>query len=751
MKLPERSPHPSGVTARYVDVAHQCREYLVEAYTGLFQQFMDDLPGILLKLAEQAESNVMQAHCMDIRQEMTDHRDEIIQLFYNELMAGFENFILGKRHDLQAEGPGEPARKPKQLSLVEKETFEIELAFDTIANGACVRYSEALATLNLRLAAICGGRKPGERSAALPGSPHHICNAYRSALTAVQIPIDTAVKISLIEAIEEHVFRQAGPLYKRYNEILIDAGILPNLESNPLHIPREPDDESATAQKPAEVEQQSNRGTETREEIIEQKVYQQISQLLQQRRGGEAKTPPSATQATSSPAAVSRLISDLTRQANATKSTVGVPSDIAYHSMDQIRAEFSAQISRLSEIIKQHPLNHTDADVIELVGMLFELVLNDPNLPDSVKALLSHLHTPYLKVALLDRKFFFKRRHPARRLLNLLTQAGTMCNAKLKNEQLVFNQMRKTVNSILTDFDDNIELFEELLQEFEKFLQKFQKQARAIEKRAIEKAKGQEKLREARQVVARELIAIIRDNTLPKAAEKLIFGPWSNLLVLLYLREGADSETRQSYLQVTRDIVWSVQPKSSPGDQYELKRKLPEIKKAIQEGLALLGDPEHSADSLLKELEDCHSEALSFPDKTSQAVAKPLSAPQEYPLLREIDTDDILNPETATKETSAEFLNIVRQLQNIKLGTWFEFREEDSDTPVRAKLSWYSTKTSFYIFVNQAGIQVAVKPLKKLARQIQRGNARILVIDKRPFVERTLRRIHTLLKQRQFS
>ncbi len=742
-----------GVTARYVDVAHQCQEYLVEAHTGLFQQFMDDLPGILLKLAEQAESNVMQAHCMDVRQEMTDHRDEMIQLFYNELMAGFENFILGKRHNLQAENPAEPVRKPKRLSLVEKETFEIELAFDTIANGACVRYSEALSALNLRLAVICGGRKPGERSASLPGSPHHICNAYRSALTAVQIPIDTSVKISLIEAVDKHVLRQSGPLYKRYNEILIDAGILPNLESNPIHIARDPDDEPASIpdQKLSEVEEQDDHEPATQEEIIEQEVYQQISQLLQQHRRGQAeiRTPP--PQATSSPAGVSRLISDLTRQTIGAKPTVGVPSDIAYQSMDQIRAEFSAQISQLSEIIKQHPLNHTDADTIELVGMLFELVLNDPNLPDSAKALLSHLHTPYLKVALLDRKFFFKRRHPARRLLNLLTQAGTMCNAKLKNEQLVFNQMRKTVNSILTDFDDNIELFEEVLQEFENFLQKFQKQARAIEKRAIEKAKGQEKLREARQVVARELIAIIRDNTLPKAAEKLIFGPWSNLLVLLYLREGADSETRQSYLQVTRDIVWSVQPKSSPGDQYELKHKLPEIKKAILEGLALSGDPEHSADRLLKELEDCHNEALSSPGKTSQAVAKPLSTPRDYPLLREIDTDDILNPETATKETSAEFLDIVRRLQNIKLGTWFEFKEEDSDTPIRAKLSWYSTKTSFYIFVNQAGIQVAVKPLKKLARQMQRGNARILAIDKRPFVERTLRRIHALLKQRQVS
>jgi len=783
----------SGVLSRYIDLSHSCRESVVESYTELFRHFQEKLPDVLLNLADQAESNVMQAHCMDVRQEICDHRNEMTQLFYNALMTGFENFILGKQEPTSDQGSRKTAQRQKRLSLVEKETFEIELAFDTIANNTCVNLSEHMYALNLRLAVINGGNKPGERSTSLPGSPHHACNAYRSALTAVRIPIDNSVKISLIEAFEKHVLRQAESIYKNYNELLIKAGILPNLEDVPVYTPPEPQEapapDSAAPQpedkaetkansrptqsphsapnpgrsqpvSPSSAPQQgrnysSTHGADTREEIIEQEVFQQIRQLLQQRRGNPKKatsSPPtrhSDSPPTRHSEGISELISALNQREHAQGHPPIVPPEIAVQPLEQIRAEFSAQLSHLSELITQHQLDHSDADVIELVGMLFELVLNDPNLPDSVKALLSHLHTPYLKVALLDRKFFFKRRHSARRLLNLLTQAGSLCNATEKNEQVVFNRMRKTVNWILTEFDDNVELFDTILTDFEEFLQKFQKQARMMEKRSIEKAKGQERLREARQAAARELIEIIHEKTLPQAAEKLLFGPWSNLLVLLYLRKGADSEVRQHYLLVTREIVWSVQPKSSSAqEQYDLKKKLPEIKRNIQQGLALLGDPESSAERLLEELGNHQQAALRTPPGTTQPLQpENLPDPEQYPLLQEIDPEELRDHEPRKTEISPELEAIFHQLQRTKLGTWFELENNDAAQPLRAKLSWFSSKTSYYIFVNQAGIQVAVKPLKKLAREIQQGKARVLELDKKPFVERTLQRIFTLLNQ----
>ncbi|HEB78218.1 MAG TPA: DUF1631 family protein, partial [Methylothermaceae bacterium] len=157
---PSRS---TGVLPRHVDLAHRCREQVVEGFMSLYREFQQELPDILLRMAEQAESDAFQTHCMDVHHEIRQHAEDMSQNFYNELMAGFERFILG--HPAISEdgdtGQAQPTRK--RLSLVEKETFEIELAYDTVANSACVNYSELIHTLNHRLAVINGGVKPGER------------------------------------------------------------------------------------------------------------------------------------------------------------------------------------------------------------------------------------------------------------------------------------------------------------------------------------------------------------------------------------------------------------------------------------------------------------------------------------------------------------------------------------------------------------------------------------------------------------
>ena len=64
-----------------------------------------------------------------------------------------------------------------------------------------------------------------------------------------------------------------------------------------------------------------------------------------------------------------------------------------------------------------------DADMIDLVGMIFEHRLKDEDLPNVAKAELSRLHTPYLKVAIVDKRFFTDKTHPAHELLNTLANA----------------------------------------------------------------------------------------------------------------------------------------------------------------------------------------------------------------------------------------------------------------------------------------------------------------------------------------
>src|SRR5690606_12041349 len=139
-----------------------------------------------------------------------------------------------------------------------------------------------------------------------------------------------------------------------------------------------------------------------------------------------------------------------------------------------------------------------DADIIDLVGMLFEFVLQDEQLPNAVKALLSRLHTPFLKVAIIDRQLFTEKRHPGRRLLDAMAEAGTRWVAEEDLTRGIFPCMRAMVERILRDFTDDLGLFDELLDEFNSHLREVEQKAQAIERRSVEAADGQARLHNAR-------------------------------------------------------------------------------------------------------------------------------------------------------------------------------------------------------------------------------------------------------------
>mgnify|MGYP000179603414 CR=1 FL=1 len=65
----------------------------------------------------------------------------------------------------------------------------------------------------------------------------------------------------------------------------------------------------------------------------------------------------------------------------------------------------------------------------------------------------------------------------------------------------------------------------------------------------------------------------------------------------------------------------------------------------------------------------------------------------------------------------------------------------------RVRLSWLSPLTATCMFVDRAGIQTAIKPLRELAQELLDGRSKILEESSDPFVERTLHAIKRMLKR----
>ncbi|RZA30747.1 MAG: DUF1631 family protein, partial [Lysobacteraceae bacterium] len=81
-------------------------------------------------------------------------------------------------------------------------------------------------------------------------------------------------------------------------------------------------------------------------------------------------------------------------------------------------------LPRLKQRLPRGSLSRGDETTLDLLSRVFETVLLDDSIPQETRELIAFLQVPVLKAALKDRSFFFEEAHPARRMLDLLSNAG---------------------------------------------------------------------------------------------------------------------------------------------------------------------------------------------------------------------------------------------------------------------------------------------------------------------------------------
>ncbi|WP_257296374.1 DUF1631 domain-containing protein [Endozoicomonas sp. YOMI1] len=112
-------------------------------------------------------------------------------------------------------------------------------------------------------------------------------------------------------------------------------------------------------------------------------------------------------------------------------------------------------------------LSRHHEDLINMVGWLFEYILDDHNLPDEVKKTIALLQIPILKQAILNDAFLTYKKHPARLLLNDLTSAGMLYCRDPQLSKHVLLLIEHTVRTIISDHSENPDVFQDCLDGFQ--------------------------------------------------------------------------------------------------------------------------------------------------------------------------------------------------------------------------------------------------------------------------------------------
>ena len=86
----------------------------------------------------------------------------------------------------------------------------------------------------------------------------------------------------------------------------------------------------------------------------------------------------------------------------------------------------------------------------------------------------------------------------------------------------------------------------------------------------------------------------------------LLHGPWRSLLIAIWVEEGEQSIRWEIAQQVTTELLWSIQPKTSQQQRSVLTKRLPQLLRALRHSLQDVTWEEVDSERIFGELEQLH-------------------------------------------------------------------------------------------------------------------------------------------------
>jgi len=383
---------------------------------------------------------------------------------------------------------------------------------------------------------------------------------------------------------------------------------------------------------------------------------------------------------------------------------------------------------------REHLISQSDRTVdkltIEIVGMLFDHVLRDTQVPPEIKALLSRLQFPVLKAALIDAAFFASSAHPARRLIDRVAAAAVGWEPYGDENERFRLEVERLVNEVMQQFDRDISLFDRVLGEFEAFLGDAAPRdsdpiARA--KRALEEAEKREILIINTTIQVRRAFERVE---LESWLREFLVGPWVQVLVQASLRDDQTKGYSKSFREVIHEMIWSVQPKATADERRRLVELIPALTRILRDGLSLIRYPQRDQEDFLAQLMAAHAFAVKPTDQATHirnvvqssdirarieglqltgsfpltAVPGGIKVPTRAVLRAAADHDVEVNvPDALTDVGTIDKVEEARMDQDLShwsRGSWFELW--DGKSFIKARLRWISPLRTMFMFSSGA-------------------------------------------------
>lgn len=391
-------------------------------------------------------------------------------------------------------------------------------------------------------------------------------------------------------------------------------------------------------------------------------------------------------------------------------------------------------------------VQQVDEDVINLVAMFFDFVLDDKNIPDNVKTLVSRLQMPILKIALKDKRFFSDTEHPARAFINEVARISIGVDEEGIGGEELLEKIEQWVQDIQTNTENLETAFNDALNELTAYSKQSEKRAELVQKRTSEAVQGQAKKQVATLRSQRAIQEAMDGKSVAIPISEFIVKHWQQVLYVTFVKEGEESQDWLAQLQTMQDLIWCSSPHNDEKSRQRLDRITEDLFNKLSIGLKQTTLNEQQISEQVRQLESM-LEKIAEPENVEVEVETFEASSDEA--LQSLQKQKGWKEMTALERQKVQFqaltYEFIERAEAITLGSWLEFKEPATGSIVRCKLAAKLEGSDNYVFVNRLGFKAIEKPRKEFAFDLQRKRARLLRTG--PLFDRSLHKMVSSLRK----
>jgi hypothetical protein len=442
----------------------------------------------------------------------------------------------------------------------------------------------------------------------------------------------------------------------------------------------------------------------------------QVGQVIGNYLGGSALTPSTADQSTSSggeffPAStpqhfghqeIIQALSSL-QSLPQFEQTEGLNFD-----GEAIKQAVLAEIAKSSGGGVTKRINTIAEKTIDFIELIFDAIIDDNDISDTIKALLLRLQIPIIKASMADQKFFIYDDHPARTLLDTIADVGVGITS---HDDEMYKHLDKIISDILGEYDLTTDIFRNALNNLNAIVEKEEKISRAKE----EEEQRQLLRKHARATVLKALRATTTGKALPEQVHPLILKRWPTLMFNHYIKKGKENNEWVSLVLTLRHIVDSVQPINSVEN---LAKVIADKDSLFEQTENYLNIASHSKKdvknimSMYQETIQSHIDDANFTEQEVTVAEETISHAEP------VEEAPIEEPDTQDKTTL---------LSGVMPGMWFQIYMGEGKTDRRCKLSVIIMEDENMMFVDHKGALIAEKSFEEFNDEVANDKTKMIM------------------------